>query len=371
MSLRIMVAPDKFKGTLTAREAAEAIALGWRKARPRDLVETLPISDGGDGFGAVMSELLVAKPRRAHTMDAAHRPHTACWWWAAESRTAIVDSAGVIGLAMLPKGRFHPFGLDTFGLGAVLRAADRAGAAEIIVGIGGSATNDGGFGLARSLGWEFRKPDGTEITSWTELHELSEINPPAQKLHARVSVAVDVRNPLLGPRGATRIYGPQKGLHPEDFPLAERCFNRLARITQEQFRDELARLPGAGAAGGLGFGLRAFAGARLVPGFDLFARRAGLRRRVHRADLVITGEGALDDSSVMGKGVGELAGICHARKIPCLGLAGHVVRTPAVRRSFSHVEGLTAFLPADAAMREPARHLARLAERIARRWTES
>src|SRR6188768_2061827 len=129
--MRVLIAPDKFKGTLTARQAAEAIARGWRKARPEDSLELLPISDGGDGFGEVMGELLGAKPKRVATVDAAHRPCVATWWWSAKTKTAIIESARVVGLAMLPKGKFHPFSLDTFGLGKVLRAAQRAKAKEI------------------------------------------------------------------------------------------------------------------------------------------------------------------------------------------------------------------------------------------------
>jgi glycerate kinase len=371
MPLRVLIAPDKFKGTLTAPQAAAALARGWRRARPADELEWLPISDGGDGFGLAMNERLGGRLRRVRTVDAAHRAHTAPWWWVAKTRTALVESAGVIGLAMLPKGRFHPFALDTFGLGGVLRAADRLGAQEILVGIGGSATNDGGFGMARALGWRFRAAGGREITVWTELDQLTTIEPPAEALRARLTVAVDVRNPLLGPRGATRVYGPQKGLRPADFPHAERCLGRLARVVREHCGADLARLPGAGAAGGLGFGLRAFAGARLRPGFELFAQRAGLARQVRRADLVITGEGALDDSSVMGKGVGELAALCHARGIPCVALAGRVQRTRALRQRFTDVAGLTDFLTVATALRRPAVHLARLAERVARRWPAS
>src|SRR5882672_3560125 len=131
MSLRVLIAPDKFKGTLTAREAATAIARGWRKSRPQDSLEILPISDGGDGFGEVTGELLGATTRHIKTKDAAHRSCKATWWWSAKTKTAVIESAQVIGLAMLPKGKFHPFQLDTFGLGAVLRAAQRSNAKQI------------------------------------------------------------------------------------------------------------------------------------------------------------------------------------------------------------------------------------------------
>lgn len=368
--MNVLIAPDKFKGTLTAREAAEAIALGWRKARPEDKLELLPISDGGDGFGAVMSEQLNAKPQRTRTVDAAHRPCAAIWWWDAKTKTAIVESALVVGLAMLPPGRFHPFQLDTFGLGAVLRAAERKGARQIIVGIGGSATNDGSFGLARALGWRFLDAQGADIERWIGLPALTTIRAPKQRKLPEIIVAVDVQNRLLGPRGATRIYGPQKGIRPEDFTPAEASLRQLALMMKRREGRDLARDAGTGAAGGLGFGLKAFASARLSPGFDLFARRAGLLQHVRKADLVLTGEGAIDDSTVMGKGVGELARACRKLRIPCVGLAGRATRTRDVRKLFRVVEGLTDFLPVAVAIRQPEKNLARLAERVATNWDQ-
>ena len=168
---------------------------------------------------------------------------------------------------MLPPGRFHPFQLDTLGLGAVMRAAAERGARRCLMGIGGSATNDGGFGLARALGWEFLDREGEPIERWTGLDGLERIRvPQRRRWFSAVVVATDVRNTLLGPRGATRVYGPQKGLRPQDFALAERCLGRLARVVKQQFGRDFAREPGAGAAGGLGFGLQAFLGAELHRG---------------------------------------------------------------------------------------------------------
>ena len=167
-----------------------------------------------------------------------------------------------------------PIQLDTLGLGAVVRAAARKGATRCLMGIGGSATNDGGFGLARALGWEFLDRDGRMIERWTDWTAGTHPRPAAPPVVHPVLVATDVQNPLLGPRGATRVYGPQKGLRPQDFALAERCLGRLAQVVQRQFGRDFARVPGAGAAGGLGFGLLAFLGAELKPGFELFARQA-------------------------------------------------------------------------------------------------
>jgi glycerate kinase len=373
MPLRVLIVPDKFKGTLTAEAAAEAIAQGWRQARPDDALALLPMSDGGDGFGAVMSRLLAAEARLADTVNAAHEPRQAPWWWTPQRRTAILESAQVIGLALLPPGKFHPFELDTFGLGGVVKAAVALGAERVLLGIGGSATNDGGFGLARALGWEFRDTSDRAIERWTELASLAQLVAPAP-LVSRPSfvVAVDVQNPLLGPTGASRIYGPQKGIREADFALAEACLGRLADVVRRDLNLDVASEPGAGAAGGLGFGLRAFCGARLESGFALFARHARLEERIRAADLVITGEGAIDASTLMGKGVGEVARLCGKQAVPCLGLAGRLSEASLARVSENPFTRLAALAPELTTQEEAKANasfwLARLAASVAGNW---
>jgi len=366
MPLNVLILPDKFKGTLGAGAAAQAIARGWRKARPQDRLALLPMSDGGDGFGEVISGLLKAQRQTSRTVDAAHRPCAAPWWWEPATRTAIIESAKVIGLAMLPPGQFHPFALDTAGLGALIRALAAAGAKRCLVGVGGSATNDGGFGLARALGWEFLDRRGHRIEQWTRLDTLARLRPPPRRRwFQQLRVAVDVDNRLLGPRGATRVYGPQKGLLAADFADAERCLRRLARVASVEFGRDFARERGAGAAGGLGFGLLAFLGARLEPGFELFARQAALERHLRRADLVITGEGSLDRSSLMGKGVGRVGQQCRKLNIPCIGLAGVVHDGLKARRAFTQARALTELASLEQAKAQPAWWLERLAQRVA------
>lgn len=367
--MKILIIPDKFKGTLTASAAAKAIARGWRKERPRDIIESLPMSDGGDGFGEVLGGVLGAKIRKITTVDAAHRACKASWWWEPKTRTAVIESANVIGLAQLPPGKFHSFELDTFGLGAVIRGAADAGANRCIIGIGGSATNDGGFGLARALGWTFYDEDGRPIARWTELYRLARVVPSKRKRWFKeLIVAVDVQNPLLGVRGATRMYGPQKGLRAEEFAQAERNLRKLARVLSRsnRLKPELQTRPGTGAAGGLGFGLNAFLGARLEPGFSLFASFANLAARLKTADLVITGEGSIDDSTFMGKGVGEIARRCRKCKIPCVVLAGDIVAPGSTKRHFVEAHALTELTTLDAAKSKPSLWLERLTARIAR-----
>ena len=370
--MNILIAPDKYKGTLTAREAAEAMARGWQQARPADHLTLFPISDGGDGFGELVGASLNAETKSISTVDAAHKPCTAEWWWERNSRTAIIEAARVNGLARLPARKYHPFELDTFGLGAVIASARAKGAACCLVGIGGSATNDGGFGMARSLGWTFIGKLGGKIERWTELVWLSRCEPPQTAgWPDEILVAVDVQNPLLGPTGSTRIYGPQKGLREKDFDLAERCLGRLADVMESQSGCRVANEPGAGAAGGLGFGLRSFLGARLVPGFGLFAEHTGLKARLAEADLVLTGEGSIDKSTLMGKGVGELAALCRGAKIPCLGLAGAVNDRAAAAQFFTRTHAMSPDLTDRAtAMANNAEWLARLASHAATAWED-
>lgn len=362
--MRVLIVPDKFKGTLTADAVARALAAGWLKARPRDTAVLLPMSDGGDGFGPVLGQLFQARARTRSTVDAAGRPRRARWWWAAEHRTAIIETAQSNGLALLPPGRFHPFDLDTRGVGRLVQGALRAGATTCLLGIGGSATNDGGFGLARALGWRFLDRQGAELRRWTDLDRLHRLEPPPPSAQAcRFIVATDVSNPLLGPRGASRVYGPQKGLRPADLPRAERCLRQLAQVARRELGID-HRLPGCGAAGGLGFGLQAFLGATRRLGFDVFAEAAQLDARVAAADLVLTGEGAVDRSSMMGKGVGQLLETCARHGKPVLLLGGRV-DLPRLPPGVSWTGSLVDLAGEARAMAEPAPLLRELARQAA------
>ncbi len=365
--VRILIVPDKFKGTLPAHRVAAAIAAGWRRARPTDHLDCLPLSDGGDGFGPVLGELLSAKPRRVATLDAAHRPCRARWWWAEGAHTAIIETAQSNGLALLPQGTFHPFDLDTFGIGKLIQAALDAGAKTCLLGVGGSATNDGGFGLARARGWRFLDRAGTELLRWTDLHRLSRLEPPVLppgQPGCRWVVATDVSNALLGPQGASRVYGPQKGLRPEDMAAAERSLRRLAAVVRRQSGFD-SRAPGSGAAGGLGFGLQAFLGAERRLGFDIFAELAQLESRIRQADLVLTGEGGVDRSSLMGKGVGQLLDLCARHGTPAMVLAGRVDWRGALPPAVLALRSLVDFAGEAAALKKPAPLLTRLARELA------
>lgn len=363
--MRVLIVPDKFKGTLTARAAAEAIAAGWRRERPHDELELLPMSDGGDGFGEIAGEQLGALPEVIPAVNAAHEPVEVTWWWSEERKTAVVESARAIGLAMLPPGKFHPFDLDTLGLGRLLLEISRKHpGARLIVGIGGSATNDGGFGMARALGFRFLASGGAEIRRWTELAKLERIELPAERTEfAEVTIATDVQNPLLGPEGATRVYGPQKGMRPLDFGLAERSLRKLAEVVTRDLRIDAQEEPGTGAAGGLGYGLRVFMRGRFESGFEIFERLSGLKSRLKRADVVVTGEGAIDASTLMGKGTGAVAKLAIAHGKHCIGLAGSAVERGGI---FTAVLGINPDICGlEEAMERPGDGLRELAAKAA------
>jgi glycerate kinase len=344
------------------------MAHGWSKAHPNDKLELLPMSDGGDGFGEIVSKQLGAKPRKIKTVDAAHQPIEATWWREPKCKTAVIESAKIIGLAMLPPKKFHPFQLDTFGLGKVFQAAQKLGCRRCLIGIGGSATNDAGFGMARALGWRFLDRNGNEIQKWIELDRLVTIHRPPKKIPMQITVAVDVQNPLLGMRGATRVYGPQKGLREKDFSIAESALKKLAHVSRKFFGKDFAKIPGAGAAGGLGFGLMAFLDAKPESGFEIFSHTANLKKHLHKTDLVLTGEGAIDQQTLMGKGVGQIALLCKKFNIPCIGIAGIVLEPAKAKKLFADTRGLTEITSEKNAKTHPAKYLEKLASQIAQRW---
>ncbi len=363
--LSILIAPDKFKGTLTAPLAAKAIARGWKAARAEDSLTLLPISDGGDGFGALMAEAMGADSLAVETQDAAHVPTTAPCWRVRELGPAIIESANIIGLAMLAAEKRRPIDLDSRGLGMVLRDEQLGDCQKRIIGIGGSATNDGGFGMARELGWSFEDHQGKPILTWIDLVNLKKIHPPKSAFAGETIVAVDVQNPLLGPDGCTQVFGPQKGLREEDIPRAEAALGRLAAVWESQTGEDAAGLPGAGAAGGLGFGLHCFAGAKIRSGFEIFAEAAGLENLLREVDVVITGEGAMDRQTVMGKGVGELAKRARGNDCRCVGLAGQVEDRPALADYLDECRALTDLTTTAEAETDAARWLEKLAREVA------
>lgn len=362
--MKVLIAPDKFKGTLTGMEAAQSIRDGWLATRPDDMLRILPICDGGDGFGETLADLENAKPIQFQTVDAAHRPITATWWWQETQKMAIIESANIIGLAQLPPSKYHPFQLDTFGLGTVLKETVKMGAETCVVGIGGSATNDGGFGMAKALGWNFLTKDQKEIDSWVNLDRLVSVVPPTKPhLFKQLIIASDVENVLLGSKGASHIYGPQKGLKPNDMQKSEDCLGCLSKTIDRHLLHDWRLEAGSGAAGGLGYGLMTFLGGNAESGFDYFAKRADLYSQLKWADVVVTGEGSLDKSSLMGKGVGSVATNCKELGKACIGVAGTASNQDMLSSLFTSIYSITPKLTdKESALKSASNWLTKLAK---------
>lgn len=308
--MRILVSPDKFKGSLSAHEAAEAIADGWRVVFPDAEFHLLPIADGGEGTAEIVCaarngrwvEVTVADPlgRRVKARYAMLEE--------ANERTAVLEMSEASGLARVLAVERDLWCATTLGTGELMsHAIHESRATRLIIGIGGSATNDGGVGMAAALGYKFLDAAGAEIELCPRgLLKLTRIDAPEAKMPP-VMVACDVRNPLLGDRGATAIYGPQKGLVPADRPRLEQGLARLADVTRDCLGSDFRETPGAGAAGGLGFGLLSYCRAELEAGFDLVSELIQLEQAVETADLVLTGEGSLDGQTLEGKGPAGVA----------------------------------------------------------------
>lgn len=319
MPRRYLIAPDKFKGSLSAPEAAEAIAAGIRRTRPDAVLDLCPIADGGEGFMETLAAALDGKWITCPSTDALGR--------AIDSRyviantpggpTAILEMAETAGLWRLTADERNPVIATTRGVGIQIAHAISAHAVKrIILGLGGSATNDGGCGMAAALGITFlgvTEPNPLNLTDVRQIDSKLRITLP------EIIVACDVDNPLLGPRGATAVFSSQKGATADDKIILETALAHLVTLSGGQ---EAALTPGAGAAGGLGFGLLHFTGARLVPGFNLLAGLLDLENRVRAADHVITGEGSIDHQSLGGKGPVALARLAHRLRVPITAFCG-------------------------------------------------
>lgn len=312
--MRILIAPDKFKGSLSAREVGENIAVGLRAVLPDAMINVLPVADGGEGTAEVICHARVGEWITCNGHDALGREITARHVWLGERKTAVIEMSETAGAWRIAPRDRNPLLANTYGVGEMLLQATRRGAEQIIVGLGGSATNDGGFGMARALGFRFLDRHGLELKgSIPGLRDLNHIVAPQDLVLPRIIAAADVRHPLLGPHGATRTFGPQKGILPDQLEMFEEALAQLADVVSRDLGCDFRETPGAGAAGGLGFCLMSFCGGIVKPGLDLVAEMIDLEAIMQRADVVITGEGTLDEQTFEGKAPSGVARI--ARKL--------------------------------------------------------
>jgi glycerate kinase len=322
--VRVVIAPDKFAGTLSAAAAAAAIAQGWAARRPDDELVLAPMADGGPGTLEVVAAAAGGTRHTATVADARGHARTAEWLELPDGR-ALIESAQACGLEHLQPDDRNPRLATTYGVGQLISAAVRHGAAEIIVTVGGSATVDGGAGLATALGHRLLRQDANGVKVGAEFLETLDRIAARPPLGVLVRAAGDVDAPLLGPDGAVAGFAAQKGATAEDHQILEGALRRLADVAERDLPGGPWRaIPGAGAGGGLGFGLAAFAGAEVVAGVGLVADLVGLRDLVNGADLVITGEGRLDRWSLRGKVAGAVLDLGRRHRARVLAIVGQV-----------------------------------------------
>jgi glycerate kinase len=366
--MRMVVAPDKFRGSLSAAEAARALARGVRAADPSAVVDEVPMADGGEGTVEALVAATRGTFREAEVTGPLGEPVRARFGLLGHGTTAALEMASVSGLALVPPDRRDPSRTTTRGTGELLLAAVEAGARRVVLGIGGSATNDGGAGLAQALGYRLLDRDGRDIgPGGGSLDRLARIDPSGRDHRldgVEVEVACDVDNPLCGPRGASAVYGPQKGADPDMIRSLDRNLGHLAGIVVRDLGLTVAEIPGAGAAGGLGAGLVAFASARLERGVTLVIRAVGLADRLRGADLCLTGEGAIDASSAFGKTAVGVARLARSLGVPTLALAGTL--GPGSETVLAEgVDGLFSLCPGPIALEEAVARAPELLERAA------
>ena len=324
--MRVLVAPQEFKGTLTAAEAAQAIAAGVRLALPEADVDLLPMADGGPGTVRAM----VGASNGGRILEATvHDPlgrHVGAEWGLLEDGSGVIEMASAAGLWRLREDERDPRVASTFGVGELIAEALAAGCRRIIVGLGGSATNDGGAGMAAALGVRLLDANGRELpaggAALAALHRIEIAGLDSRLKGCEVVVACDVTSPLCGPQGASLLYGPQKGALPAVALELEAALRHYAGIVEEATGVSVLDLPCAGAAGGLGAGLAAFLGAKLCPGVEVVAEAVGLRERLIAAELLVTGEGRLDGQTSLGKTVVGVAAMARESGVPVLVVAG-------------------------------------------------
>ena len=323
--MRILIAPDKFKESLTARQVAAAIRDGFHSVFGDASFDLVPVADGGEGTAGIFLEALGGDWVEVDTHDALGRPVKASYAWIPSGEFAVIDMSAASGLWRISADERDPSHSSTFGTGELAVDAINHGAKSLVIGLGGSATNDAGVGMAVALGWKFLDLDGHPVAPYpADFGRIRRIVAPAKPHSCSVTGLCDVGNPLLGESGATRIFGPQKGATPDALTMLEDSLSHLARLCTEQLGKDFSGVPGAGAAGGLGFGLLAFLQATLESGFSAVARLMSLESRVADADLVITGEGRLDAQSLHGKAPFEIARLAERHGKRVIGFAGSI-----------------------------------------------
>ena len=326
--MKIVIAPDSFKGSLTALQVAEAMEVGLRRVFPDAAIEKVPMADGGEGTVQSLVDATSGEILTAQVLDPLGNPIDAQYGVFGDRVTAVIEMAAASGLTLVPPDKRDPRVTTTYGTGELIRAALAQGCQKLIIGIGGSATNDGGAGMAQALGakllaasGEQIEPGGGSLAALSSI-DLSELDPRIAE--TETVVACDVNNPLTGEEGASNVYGPQKGATPEMIEVLDANLAHFDRIVQRDLSKSVGNVPGAGAAGGLGAGLMAFLDASLKSGIDIVTEATQLSKRFAGADLVITGEGQINFQTVFGKTPVGVAKVAKTHNTPVIAIAGSI-----------------------------------------------
>ena len=341
--VRIVIAPDKFKGTLNAREVAQNIAKGLLDVMPDAQIEIVPMADGGEGTAEAICDARGCSWLECKAHDALGREIRGRYGWIDQEKLAVMEMSEAAGMRRLSESELDPVRATTFGVGEMILDASKRGANEIIIGLGGSATNDGGFGMARALGFRFEFEHEHEHEHeqgqlrLTDLVDLKGISRPVDLAVPTIIAAVDVKNPLLGENGATRVFGPQKGASNSDLDNLDRALTKLADVVAAEFGFDYRNQAGTGAAGGLGFGLLSFCGATIRPGFEVIGEAVDLEDKIKDADLVITGEGSLDRQTLEGKTPAGVARLARKLGKPVYAIVGRASDDQEVREIFDGI----------------------------------
>lgn len=342
---RIVVAMDSFKGSLSSEEAGEAVKAGILKAAPDAVVNVFPLADGGEGTVQAIISALRGELVQVNVTGPLGDAVSGGYGIIHGGRTAVMEMCTAAGLTLIPEGKRDPRFTTTYGVGEMIRDAIGRGCDRFLIGIGGSATNDGGVGMLQALGFHFLDADGREISRGNDgLKSLVEIRDEGAKSEladCTFRIMCDVTNPLCGPNGCSAVYGPQKGATPEMIPEMDRVLQAYAKLAGEKYPESDADYPGAGAAGGMGFAFRTFLGATLTPGVEVVMEETGLEGYIRHADLVITGEGRLDSQTANGKAPVGVARIAKLYGKPVIAFAGSVREDAEVL----HEHGIDAFFP--------------------------
>ena len=323
--MKIVVAPDSFKGSLTAIEVSDAIEQGIREVFPEAEIVKIPMADGGDGTVQCLVNATGGKILREKVTAPLGDEVLASYGILGDKKTAVIEMAEASGLTLVPEGRRNPLMTTTYGTGQLIKAALDQGCRKMIIGIGGSATNDGGAGMLQALGVKLLNQEGKEVGfGGGELKKIVKIDIGCMNSRLsdiKVLVASDVNNPLCGPQGASRIYGPQKGATPEMIKKLDESLSYFAELIKRDLNKDVKDIPGAGAAGGLGASLMAFLDAELRPGIEIMIEIVKLEQAIQDADLVITGEGKIDSQTIYGKAPIGVAKIAKKYNIPVIAVA--------------------------------------------------